>query len=184
MDILENPDRPSESGGPTRPIHITPHSSEEDFKKLENHIRDSIAIEGKWQSYISNYCLVIPEELRDLFQYGGVITVSTERHLLLFGNAHWSRMNKMLSKEVGLSPVNNEVARHIYSHMHRFNKLNEDGTISLPLELVDYAGLKKDVAIIGLIYHAEVHDKASYLTLETPDKRESMLARFRKIRFN
>ena len=185
QNILEDPDRPSEQGSPTRPFHVSMHGDwNEESKKLEDYIRDSKAFEGKWQSYIANHCLVIPEELRPLFAGGGVITVSTENHLLLFGNVHWSRYQRLLSKHVGLEPVNNEVARHIYSHMYKFNKLNEDGSISVPLELSDYAGLKKDIAIIGLIYHAEVHDKQSYLTSDTPDNRESMLARFRKMRNN
>lgn len=185
QNILEDPDRPSEQGTPTRPFHVSQKLDWNDqTKELEDYIRDSKPIEGKWQSYIANYCLVIPEELRDLFNGGGVVTVSTENHLLIFGNVHWSRYQRLLSKEVGLSPVNNEIARHIYSHMHKFNKLNEDGSLNIPIELAEYAGLKKDVAIIGLIYHAEVHDKVSYLTSEAPDKRESMLARFRKMRNN
>ena len=174
----------NQQGSPTRPIHITPHSSEEDYRKLEDHILSSVAFEGKFQSYISNYCMIIPEELRHLFSSGGVVTVSTENHLMLFGTAHWARMQRILSKEVGLSPVNNELARHIYSNMHRFHKLNEDGSINLPLGLAEYAGLRKEVAIIGMIYHAEIHDKKSYLSSDSPEKKESMLARFRKMRNN
>lgn len=183
QNILEDPDRPSEQGSITRPFHITPHSSEEDFQKNEAYIRDSIPFEGKWQSYIQSYRLPIPEELHNLFSSGGVLTVSTEKHLLLFGTNHWARMQRLLSKHVGLEPVNNELARHIYSHMHRFNRL-EDGAIHVPIELATYAGLSKEVAIVGMIYHAEIHDLQSYKTSEKPDETESRLARFRKMRFN
>lgn len=171
----------NQSGSPTRPFHVSITDDwNEHTKKLEDHIRDNRPFEGKFQSYIKGYRLIIPEELRDRFDGGGVLTVSTENHLLLFGNAHWSRMQRILSKEVGLSPVNNEVARHIYSHMQKFHRLNDDGSIDVSVELFDYAGLSKEVAIIGLIYHAEVHDLKSYRTSEEPEKRESMLARFRK----
>ena len=184
-DILEDPmQNLNQQGSPTRPFHITPHSSEEDFKKTEDYIRDSVPFEGKWQSYVSNYSLVIPEELRDLFSSGGVVTVSTENHLMLFGTVHWSRMQRMLAKSVGLSPVNNELARHIYSKMHRFHKLNPDGSINVPIELIQYAGISKEVAIVGMIYHAEIHDLQTYKTSDTPDNRKSMLDRFRKMRFN
>lgn len=181
MDSEENK---NQSGSPSRPFHITANTSEEDYKKLENYIRDSVPFEGKFQSYISNYCMIVPEQLRHLFSSGGVVTVGTENHLMLFGTNHWARMQRILAKDVGLSPVNNEVARHIYSNMYRFHKLNEDGSINLPIELVNWAGLGKEVAIIGLIYHAEIHDKATYLTPDTPEKRQSMLDRFRKIRNN
>ena len=149
----------NQQGSPTRPIHISLNADwNQESKKLEDYIRDSKPFEGKFQSYISNYCMIIPEELRHLFETGGVLTVSTEKHLVLFGNLHWRRMQRLLSKEVGLSPVNNEVARHIYSNMYRFQRLNEDGSINIPIELAQYAGLTKDVAIIGMIYHAEIHD--------------------------
>lgn len=183
-DILEDPDRPSEQGSITRPFHINAHSTEEDYRKLEEYIQNSKPFEGKWQSFISNYSLVIPEELHEIFSSGGVVTVSTESHLMLFGTPHWARMQRILAKQVGLSPVNNELARHIYSHMYRFHKLNEDGSINIPIELAQYAGLSKEVAIVGMIYHAEVHDKQSYLTSDAPDNRQSMLDRFRKMRFN
>jgi MraZ protein len=173
------------AGSPTQPIHISLKSDwNQSFKEYEDYIRDSKPFEGKWQSYLSNYCLIIPEELQDLFSSGGVVTVSTENHLLLFGSTHWKRMQMILSKEVGLSPINNEVARHIYSHMYKFNKLNPDGSINIPYELAAYAELDRDVAIIGMIYHAEIHDKQSYLTSENPENRASLLDRFKKMRNN
>lgn len=185
MNPLEDPDRPSEQGTPTRPFHVSIYGDwNEQSKKLEDYIRDSKPFEGKWQSYISNYCLIIPDELKDLFDGGGVLTVSTENHLLLFGNVHWSRMQRLLSKHVGLEPVNNELSRHIYSHMHKFNKLNENGSINIPLELADYAGLSKDVAIIGMIYHAEIHDLQSYKTSNAPENKQSLLDRFKQMRNN
>ena len=171
-------------GSPTKPIHISPNSWDETTKKLEDNIRDSVPFEGKYQSYIKSFKLIIPEELQHLIESGGVLTVSTENHLLLFGNRHWSRMQRILAKEVGLSPVHNSVARHFYSNMHKFNKLNEDGTIDIPLPLAQYAGLEKEVAIIGMIYSAEIHNKDSYLSSEKPEARKGLLDRFKKIKFN
>jgi DNA-binding transcriptional regulator/RsmH inhibitor MraZ len=172
------------TGTPTQPLHITPHTWQESHKKLEEYIRDDKPFEGKFQTYLSNYTMLIPTELRDLFDGGGVLTVSTEKHLLLFGAPHWLRMQRILSKEVGLSPVNNELARHIYSHMYRFDKLNDDGSINMPIELVQYAGLTKEVAMIGLIYYAEIHNKQKFVDSEKNDEINGKLARFKKIRFN
>lgn len=168
----------NQQGGPTNPIHITDNSWAEKTKRLEDNIRDSVPFEGKFQGYIDGNKLVLPEELHHLFVGGGVVTFSTERHLLIFGNRHWERYQRLLSKDVGLSPVNNQVARHIYSSMHRFNKLNEDGSIILPTELLKYANLTDEVAIIGMIYHAELHDKKAYLIGETPEERDKLLSKF------
>lgn len=171
-------------GSPSKPLHITPNSWNEETKKLEDNIRDTVPFEGKYQSYIKGFQLFIPKEFQSLFEHGGVLTVSTENHLMLFGNRHWSRMQRILSKEVGLSPVHNSVARHFYSNMHKFSKLNDNGTIDIPIPLAQYAGLEKEVAIIGMIYSAEIHNKQAYLLSEKPEERKGLLDRFKKIKFN
>ena len=179
--ILNNPD----FGAPSRPIHISQKSSWSDrTKEMEDYIRDNVPFEGKFQSYLKSYQIIIPEQFRKNFSSGGVVSVSTEKHLLLFGTIHWSRFSRLLAKEVGLSPDHNSAARHIYSNMYRFDKLNENGTIDIPLELVKYADLNEEIAIIGLMYHAEIHDKKTYLASEKPDEKHSLLERFKKMRFN
>lgn len=179
IETLTGPD----FAGPTRPLHIKANSWDETTKQIEDSIRELSPFEGQWQSYILNYQLFVPEQLRPLVEKGGVITVSTENHLMLFGNKHWNRMQRILAKEVGLSPVHNEVARHFYSKMYKFSKLNDNGTIDIPLNLIYYAGLEKDVALIGMIYHAEIHNKESYMQSEKPEIKKSLLDRFRKIKF-
>lgn len=171
-------------GSPTRPIHITASTWAERTKLLEDNIRDEVPFEGQWQSYIEACKLFIPTELQHLFTGGGVVTVSTENHLLLFGQRHWARYQRLLAKEVGLSPVNNEVARHIYSNMHRFNKINEDGSITLTPELIRYADFSEEVAIIGLIYHAELHDKSTYVASQNPIEQRSRIDRFKKLKLS
>jgi len=174
----------TEFGGPTRPIHVTQNNWEEETRKLEEDIRQSAAFEGKLEAYVTEYKLVIPHEIRHLLEYGGVITVSTESHLLLFGHKHWARYARILSKLVGTSPVLNSVARHTFGNMYRFNKLNDDGSVDIPAELLDYAEITKKVAIIGVVYHAEIHNRELYFKNEGRAAKESLLARFKKIRFN
>lgn len=171
-------------GSPTRPIHITANSWDEATKKLEDNIRDTVPLEGKWQSYIKEFRLFIPKEMQHLFETGGVVTFGPDDHLMLFGNRHWTRFQRLLSKEVGLSPVHNEVARHYYSNMFKFNKLYEDGSIDIPLHLVEYAKLQKEVAIIGMMYHAEIYNKESYTKSQDQEERKGLISRFRKIKFN
>lgn len=175
---------PVEQGSPSAPIHITQNSWDEETNRLEDYIRNNLAFEGKIESYIDSYRLMIPINFRHLFETGGVITFGTERHLMLFGLRHWERYQRLLAKQVGLSPVNNELARHIYSNMYRFTSLNDDGSVNIPYELLDYAGINRNVAIIGLIYHAEIHNKTGYLAQQKPEVTKSRLARFRKIVFN
>ena len=173
----------TEVGSPTRPIHVKLNSWDEETHRLQDNILSQAPFQGKWQSYIKDYRLYIPEQLQYLFSAGGVLTVSTEKHLLLFGSKHWSLMQRTLAKETGISPVHNEVARHYYSNMASFNKLNDDGTIDIPISLIQYAGLQNEIALIGMMYFAEIHDKKAYLDSERLEKQESKLSRFRKINF-
>lgn len=168
-------------GGPTRPIHISLNTWEEQSRKLEELIRFDSPFEGKWQGYIDNGRLYIPEELRKLFNSGGVITVSTEDHLMLFGSQHWLRYQRVLSKENGLSPVLNDISRHVFSNMHRFHKLNDDGSLDIPSDLIQYANLGREVAIIGMIYHAEIHDKDSFIKSQKLDALLERKKRFKLI---
>lgn len=175
----------SQPGSPSQPLHHTPHTWEERTHQQDEYIRDSAPFEGKWQSYVDDSRrLIVPKELHKLFSSGGVVTVSTEKHLLLFGSVHWLRFQRLLAKEVGLGPVNNEVARHTYSYAYRFNKLGDEGTIALPTDLLRYAGIKSDVAIIGLVYLAEIHDKDTYVESQRATAINGRLARFKKIDFN
>lgn len=173
----------NERGTLINPIYHTPNTWDERTHQLEETIRNSAAFEGKFQTYMKDYKLVIPEPLRKHLCDGGVITVSTEKHLLLFGHQHWLRFSRLLAKEVGLSPVHNAVARHIYGKMTRFNGLHDDGSIDIPLELANYANLHSKIAIIGLVYHAEVHNLEALRISEKPDSELSMLAKFKKLTF-
>ena len=168
---------------PTRPLHVTVNSWDEKTKQLEERIRGTVPFEGKIESYVEGYKLMIPASMHGLLKAGGVLTVSTEEHLWLFGAEHWLRMQRNLAKEVGLSPVHNKLARHIYSKMYKFSTINDDGTIDIPPQLLNYAGIKREVAIIGMVYHAEIHSKEAYVAEQAPEKQKSLRDLFRKLKF-
>ena len=172
----------SSLGGPTQPIHITNNSWQERFLIQADFIADRHAVEGNWQSYIDSFKLFIPEELQHLFKNGGVITASPDNHLLLFGNIHWIHYMKLLAKETGLSPILTELARNAYENMHRFSKLDEDGSITITPTLIRYANIDSDVAIIGMIYHAEIHNKDAYVESQKREMLEDRKKRFRDIK--
>ena len=169
-----------EPGGPTKPIHIVTETWAERTAKLEDYIRNNVPIEGRYQSKATDGKLLIPTKFVDNFINGGVITVSTENHLLLFGITHWDRFQRLLAKEIGLNPVHSEVSRHIYGNMHRFSGLTDDNAILVPQELLRYAGLDDEVVIIGVVYHAEIHRKESYVRAESSDNKTTRLERFKK----
>ena len=172
-------------GTPTKPVHIVNRNLEKHIQEIEDLIKGEKPFTGKWQTYIEDDRLFIPEELQPLLTNGGVVCLSTEDHLLLFGGIHWTRFERILSREVGLSPVHNAVARHIYSNMYRFNSLDDAGFLNIPSKLLEYANIKGQAAIIGLMYHAEIHSlddyKQNYDVNEKPETKSKLLSSFRKI---
>jgi len=170
----------SEPGDPTRPIHIVSHTWSEKTRQDGDYIRDNLAFEDKWASYSDGLKIIIPEEMRKLFANGGVVTCSPEDHLLLFGGNHWNYYQRLLAKQVGTSPINNEMARHIYENMHRFSRLNDDGSITITREQASYAGIESDVVIVGVVYHAEIHAKDAYVISQKTDALLARKDRFRK----
>lgn len=183
IDYIREISKP-DFAGPSHPLYVKQRSWDDITRELEDHIRNNDAFEGKWQSYLNGYQLVIPAEMRDIFRTGGVLTASTENHLLLFGKKHWERLQRNMAKMIGLSPVNNSLARHIYEKAYRFDRLNTNGTIDVPISLVQYAGIESEVAIIGLVYQAEIHDKKSYVASQQPEQQSGLLDRFKKMKYN
>jgi DNA-binding transcriptional regulator/RsmH inhibitor MraZ len=135
------------------------------------------AFEGRWQTYITeDNKLMIPESYKDLLKYGGVICKSTDKHLMLFGKEHWEHMKQVLARNMGLQPDSNAVVRHVYGSAEPFDRLNKDGSITLTDDLVKYGRLRGKVALIGLIYYAEVHSMAHYDDLQLSPEEVKILA--------
>lgn len=178
---MDDKNSKSPLGSLTNPVHIVGNTWNEETKNLEKFISLNCPFEGKWQSYISEGNLIIPDNMVGLFDAGGVIATSTENHLWIFGLRHWERMQRIISKKVGLSPINNETARHVYQNMHRFKK-PENNQISIPNDLLNYAGIDKDVVIIGMVFFGEIYDKNSYKVSNSSEAKKGLLNRFKKIK--
>lgn len=182
--ILEEPDNKL-NGGITRPFHIVPHTWEEATRVIEDDIRDRWPFDGNWQSYVQDGRLYIPPAYIDLFKYGGVITTAPDNYLLVFGSRHWERYNRLLTKNIGLEPVQSDLARHIYSNALKFDKLQDDGSIAIPAKLLAWAGITDKVAVLGVKYYAEVHDLSDWNQSQAkPEAKVKLLERFRKMRLN
>lgn len=184
-NILEDPAFVATQGGPTRPIHISTQKTwDEQTRQIEDDIRMFAAFEGRWQSIITNGRLTIPEQLRHIFADGGVVAPSQNKNLLLFGSKHWLRYSRVIAKDIGTDPVHNDIARLTFSNMHRF-KISETGDIDIPADLLEYAAIDSEVAIIGVMYHAELHNKQLYLSGQTNNSyTHNGLAFFNRLRFN
>lgn len=179
LALLGDPD----FAGPTRPLHLRISSWEEETHRLEDRIREQYPFSGRWQSIITpSSKLLIPKELQHLFADGGVISVSTNHHLILYGKQHWQRMERKLAKDIGLEPVHNDRARHLLESLYRFDGLDKDGAVDVSVYFKEYANIKDEVVIIGTIFHAEVHDRKTYMETQTKISKDSLLQRIKNIK--
>lgn len=183
MKPPETETNPQQPGSPSSPLYLKIDNWNEHTRRIEDDIRETVPFEGNWQALYDaeNNKLVLPTEIRSLFDSGGVICYGVGQHLMLFGAKHWYRYARVLAKKLGINPVHGEVARHIYSSVYKFSKLNPDGSIPLRVSFAEYADLDQTVVIVGSMYHAEIHDKAAYLQGQTGRGKRQRLARFSEL---
>lgn len=124
---------------------------------------DDKAFQGHYQTILRDKDLVIPSDYEDILKDGGVITAGLNSNLMIFGKAHWGRMMKFISKQMDEIGNRQAVIKHVYNHAVEFDSLKQPGAfITLTDDLINYAKLKDEVVMVGVIYYAEVYDKATY----------------------
>ena len=107
--------------------------------------------------------LAVPSRLRD--ELGGVfyVTLSMDRCLSAYSAESWQRFSDKV-KQRRMRPLFAFAARC---------EADAQGRILLPQNLRDYAGLTKDVTIVGCNNHAELWDSARWNEIHdaemTPD---------------
>ena len=102
--------------------------------------------------------LAVPSRLRD--ELGGIfyVTLSMDRCLSAYSAESWQRF----SDKVDAMPfVKQRRMRPLFAFAARC-ETDAQGRILLPQNLRDYAGLTKDVTIVGCNNHAELWDSARW----------------------
>ena len=102
--------------------------------------------------------LAVPARLRDELGSTFYVTLSMERCLAAYSEESW----RELSARVGAMPyVRQQKMRPLFAFAARC-ETDGQGRILLPQNLRDYAGLTKDVTVVGCNNHAELWDTASW----------------------
>ena len=90
------------------------------------------------------------EELGDVFY----ITLSMDHCLNIYSNENW----KMFTDKVNtMSYISQRKMRPLFAHAVKC-ELDAQGRVLIPQALRDYAGLAKNVAVVGCNNHAEIWD--------------------------
>ena len=136
---------------------------------------------GEYQHSLDNKGRIfIPSRLRDELGEVFFITLSMDRCLCAYNSENW----RLLSEKVSAMPfVKQRKMRPLFAHAARC-ELDAQGRVLIPLPLREYAGLEKNVTVIGCNNHAELWDseawKAVYEEETTP---ESIAAAMEELEF-
>ena len=126
---------------------------------------------GEYQhSLDSKGRLFIPAKLRDELGDVFYVTLSMERCLCAYSSENW----RSFSEKVSAMPyIKQRKMRPLFAHAARC-ELDSQGRIVIPQKLRRYAGLDKDVVILGVNDRAEIWSADAWQAQEeeemTPEK--------------
>ena len=129
------------------------------YLSTDDRRREALCITGEYMHTLdAKGRLAVPSRLRD--ELGGVfyVTLSMDRCLSAYSAESWQRF----SDKVDAMPfVKQRKMRPLFAFAARC-ETDAQGRILLPQNLRDYAGLTKDVTIVGCNNHAELWDSARW----------------------
>ncbi|MCQ2557647.1 MAG: division/cell wall cluster transcriptional repressor MraZ [Oscillospiraceae bacterium] len=114
---------------------------------------------GEYRHTVDNKGRIfIPARLRETLGDIFYITISADGCLTIYNNENWS---KFCSKVDELSYYNQRKMRAFFAYAAKC-EMDLQGRVLLPQNLRDYAGIQKDVIIIGCGNHAEIWETGAW----------------------
>ncbi|MDE2408704.1 MAG: division/cell wall cluster transcriptional repressor MraZ [Actinomycetales bacterium] len=101
--------------------------------------------------------LILPAKFRDEFSTGLVITRGQDRCLYVFS----AREFEQLTDKISQAPISSKAARDFLRSLlsgATDEVSDKQGRVTIPAMLRDYAGLDRDLAVIGMGNRAEIWD--------------------------
>lgn len=105
--------------------------------------------------------LILPAKFRDELADGLVVTRGQERCLYVFSESDFQQMHDRLREAPITSKQGRDYLRVFLSGAHAETP-DKQGRLTLPATLRDYAGLDRDLAVIGAGSRAEIWDAAAW----------------------
>ena len=116
-------------------------------------------VTGEYQHALDNKGRVfIPARLREELGQSVTITLSMDRCLSVYSRENW---DSLIEKVNALPYVRQRKMRPLFAYAVRCD-LDAQGRVLLPQNLRDWAGLTKNVTVVGCNNHAELWDSESW----------------------
>jgi len=124
--------------------------------------------------------LFIPARLRDELGSAFFVTLSMENCLSAYSDENWTKFEEKFD---AMSRENKNKMRPLFSHAARC-ELDGQGRILLPQALRDFAGLKKNVTVVGAGDCAQFWDSETWADTDAGETTaENIAAVFRELDF-
>lgn len=107
--------------------------------------------------------LILPAKFREQLEEGVVVTRGQERCLYVFPVEEFGRLAEQLRQ----APVTSKQARdylRVFLSGASDEAVDKQGRVTIPTQLRTYAGLDRDVAVIGAGQRIEIWDLAAWET--------------------
>jgi transcriptional regulator MraZ len=103
--------------------------------------------------------LILPAKFRDELAGGVVVTKGQERCLYVFPTPEFQRIAEQLREQ----PMTHKAAR-AYSRVFFASAHDKQGRVIIPGHLREYAGLDRDLVVIGASSRVEIWDRQAWET--------------------
>jgi MraZ protein len=108
--------------------------------------------------------IVMPSRFRDRLDDGVVVTKGQERCLYVFPADRWEQEVEKVSRLPRTNRTNRNYARSFFGSAID-QQTDKQGRLQLPQTLRTYAGIDKDVVIVGVSDRLEIWDTAAWEAL-------------------
>ena len=95
-------------------------------------------------------------ELNNLY-----VAPGTDKSLVLYSPAGFDRLAKKIARQSSNRVEVRDYKRLFYSRAERI-ELDAQGRVRIPERLVEFAGLSRDIVLVGVHDHAEIWDAAAW----------------------
>ncbi len=105
--------------------------------------------------------VILPARFRQELEGGLIVTKGLDDCLFVFTTSEWQKIEDKIRELPTTKSDARAFARNMFSGASS-NILDKQGRLMIPQNLREFAGLKKDVVVIGVGTRVEIWDKAKW----------------------
>lgn len=106
--------------------------------------------------------IIIPSKFRDDLSEGYTVTKGLDGCLFLYPNNEWSTFIDNLTNVKDTTNKDARLFRRFFVGSADSGNLDKQGRVLLSQELRTFAGLEKDIVLVGMLDRVEIWDKAKW----------------------